>query len=95
MCLLVNRIHQRLSDFEVAGDRRSLLLILALLIVPANVPSKEKVGDHRVSAASHMAKEVSTLGIHRIYVPDFCDDPSRLNDRGAFFAAMFSMLLAK
>jgi hypothetical protein len=76
-------------------NRRSLLLILALLIVPANVPSKEKVGDHRVSAASHMAKEFSTLGIHRIYVPDFCDDPSRLNDRGAFFAATFSMLLAK
>jgi hypothetical protein len=65
-----------------------------LFIIPRNVCSTENY-ENQKSTAKHMAKEISSLGVHRLYVPDFCDGPSRPNARGAFFAATFSELLAQ
>jgi TonB family protein len=73
---------------------RRLALILTLLIMPGSVLSTENF-ENRTSTAKHMAKEFSSLGIHAVYVPDFCDGPSRPNARGAFFAATFSEMLSK
>jgi TonB family protein len=39
-----------------------------------------------------MAKDLSHLGIHKLYVPDFCDSSSHPEGPGAFFAASFSQL---
>lgn len=60
-----------------------------------NIHAAQEIEDRRISAANHMAKEFSGLGIHKMYVPDFCDGQSRPDDRGAFFAASFSKLLSK
>jgi TonB family protein len=73
---------------------RRLAFILILFIIPRNVCSTENV-ENQKSTAKQMAKEMSSLGVHRLYVPDFCDGPSRPNARGAFFAATFSELLAQ
>ncbi len=71
------------------------LVILALLAAPRNVHATEDAERRRTSAANHMAKEFSSLGVHKLYVPDFCDSSLRPIDRGAFFAATFSKLLSK
>jgi TonB family protein len=73
---------------------RCLICVLALVAGSANVRAAQDARSHRESEAKHMAKEFSGLGVHRIYVPDFCDSASRPYDRGAFFAATFSELLA-
>lgn len=75
-------------------NSRSLALILILLSIPTNARAADNV-KNRESAAKYMAKAFSTVGIHRMYVPDFCDGSSRPDAHGAFFAATFSDLLAK
>ncbi len=72
---------------------RAFVLILVFLTIATNA-SATKNGEHRKSAAKQMAKEFSSLGVKKIYVPDFCEGPSQPSARGAFFAATFSELLA-
>lgn len=70
------------------------VLILVLSAIPISVSATENI-EHRKSAAKHMVKEFSSLGVHRIYVPDFCEGPFQPSARGAYFAATFSELLAE
>lgn len=66
---------------------------LCLSLFPITAPAGSNV-DNRKSTTKHLAKELSRLGIHRLYVPDFCGDSNLPKDRGAFFAAIFSVSLS-
>lgn len=50
------------------------------------------VSEKRKSAATQMKKEFSRLGIHKLYVPDFCNS-SRASGPGVLFASIFSLAL--
>ena len=73
--------------------RPALLLVAILAVGSTDNRCAENVPDLRKASVGQMAKEFSKLGVHKIYVPDFCDGSSRPNDHGAFFAAVFSDLL--
>lgn len=68
-------------------------LALWLLLIPTSVHAACSVESEK-SAAKQMAKEISGVGAHKVYVPDSCDAHSTPNVRGAFFAATFSEFLA-
>ena len=74
---------------------RCVVLILVFGFIPAIVSASEEPGETRKSAARLMVKEFSRLGIHKLYVPDFCGGSSHPNPQGAFFAARFSELLTE
>ena len=74
---------------------RSFVFILVLIAIPANICSAAEIDARRASVAGHLAKEFAGLGIHKVYIPDFCDSTSGPSDLGAFFAATFSELIAK
>jgi TonB family protein len=73
---------------------RCALVILVFILIPAYARCSEEPREIRKSAANQMAKQFSGLGIHKLYVPDFCGGSSHPNPRGAFFAATFSKLLS-
>jgi len=66
-----------------------LLLLVPCLTDPADVP------DDRVSMSQKMAGAISHLGVHALYVPDFCDTHSQPNGPGGYFAAVFSRFIQK
>jgi len=74
--------------------RPALVLTAILAVTSTSIHPSEKVGDRRKSSVAEMVQEFSSLGIHKLYIPDFCDAASRPDDRGAFFAGVFSDLLA-
>jgi TonB family protein len=73
---------------------RALVIILVFVTIATNASATKNV-ESRKSAAKQMAKELSSLGVKKIYVADFCEGPSQPSARGAFFAATFSDLLAE
>jgi len=70
----------------------AFILVAVLAVTSTSIHCAENVPDLRKSSVGQMVKEFSRLGVHRMYVPDFCDAASRPNDRGAFYAAGFSDL---
>jgi TonB family protein len=66
--------------------------ILTLLVVHSDLAHSTEISDRRKSTTQQMKKEFSRLGIHKLYIPDFCDS-GRVNGPGALFASIFSLWL--
>ena len=71
---------------------RPCAIVLCFLLLSAAARPGTFSAEKRKLAAQRMANDLSRLGIHKLYVADFCDSSSHPEGRGAFFAASFSQL---
>lgn len=67
--------------------------IIALILTLSAIARPQSIPDSRKSTALQIKKDLSSLGIRKVYVPDFCGS-SPASGSGAFFASFFSVLLA-
>lgn len=63
--------------------------LLSIAVHAVDIPQNRK------STTQAMAKDFSRLGLHRLYVPDFCDSSFHPDGLSSLFAFIFSGLLEK
>lgn len=63
--------------------------ILTLVLISSCIARPKDISETRKSTAQQMKKDFSSLGIHKLYVPDFCNS-SNTSGAGALFASVFS-----
>jgi hypothetical protein len=73
--------------------RYAAVVILSLVCAATKATSADSFGNRKMFA-QQISMEISHLGLHMVYVPDFCDSSQRPDGAGAYFAANFSKLIA-
>jgi TonB family protein len=63
--------------------------LLSIAVHAVDIPQNRK------SATGRIVKDFSSLGLHRLYVPDFCDNSFHPDGLSSLFAFVFSGLLEK
>jgi hypothetical protein len=82
-------------DFRFARAKLRLFAIVLLFVLfPITVHAVD-IAQNRKSVIHQMAQDFSRLGLHKLYVPDFCDGSSHSNGLSSFFAFIFSDMLKK
>jgi TonB family protein len=66
-----------------------------VLFLCSSLIAGSNIGKDRMAAASGLAKEIEHAQFQRVYVADFLDSSGGRNEKGCFFASVFSTNLAK
>jgi TonB family protein len=75
---------------------RALFLIgLASTFLSLSLTASDNVDKDRRIASDKLAREISNLQVHKIYVADFLDAAGNRTDKGCYFASVFSANLKK